>query len=227
MAIKYRLLSYPLNIKTPLYGDTGPLKIKAARQIKKNDSCNTFELSFINHSGTHIDAPKHFYNKGRSVSEYSIREFIFNCPYLISCPKAEDELILSKDIKFIPRECDMLLLKTGFYKYRNSEKYKKHNPGISLEAAKWLRSNYPFIRALGIDTISFSAFQNRGVGRKAHEILLKEDDLSGNALFLIEDLNLSGRFNNLKKVYAIPFFVEGIDSSPCTVFAELKLQSFK
>jgi|SRR3990167_2729810 len=220
MVNKYRLFSYPLNIKTPLYGDVAPLKIKALRQIKKRDSCNTFEVKFINHSGTHIDTPKHFYDNGRAISQYLIKEFIFYYPCLIDCSKKKDELISVRDIKFIPKRCDILLLRTGFYKYRNYEKYRKHNPGISLEAARFIRLNYPFIRALGIDTISVSAFQNREVGRKAHEILLKEDGLSGKPLFLIEDLNLSGSFNKLKKVYAIPFFIEGIDSSSCTVFGE-------
>lgn len=220
MFSKFRLLSYPLNIKTPLYGDTEPLKIKAVRQIKKNDSCNTFEVKFINHIGTHIDTPKHFYESGRSISQYGIKDFIFDCPYLINCPKDEDELILLEEMKSIPKKCDILLLRTGFYKYRNCEKYRKHNPGISLKAAKWLRSNYLSIRAVGIDAISFSPFQSREIGRGAHAILLNKGDFPGNPLFLIEDLDLSGRFNNLKKIYAIPFFIEGVDSSPCTVFGE-------
>jgi len=211
----YKLLSYPLNFQTPLYGNIEPIQIK----IKEQDSIMTARISFSNHSGTHLDAPRHFFKSGRSISDYSIEELIFNSPLLIDCPKKENELITIDDLKSI-RDCDLLLIRTGFYKYRGSEKYRLCNPGISPETAEWIRRNHPAIRAIGIDTISISAFQKREVGRRAHQILLKSNGFPGDPVLLIEDLNLSGEFNKLKKVYAIPLFIEGVDSMTCTVIGE-------
>ncbi|MDD4910434.1 MAG: cyclase family protein [Candidatus Omnitrophica bacterium] len=220
MAGKYRLLSYPLEEGMPFYGGAGLFEIKPDKQIKRNDSCNTFEVGLSNHAGTHIDAPRHFYDTGRPIAEFPITDFIFSRPHIIDRPKDKDELISEDDVRGIPDGCDLVLFRTGFYKYRKDEKYMKHNPGISAEAARLLRSEYPFLKAAGIDAISFSAFQNREAGRQAHGILLKEDGFPGGPLFLIEGLNLEGRFDDLRAVYAVPLFIKGVDSAPCTVFGE-------
>jgi kynurenine formamidase len=214
---EYRLLSYPLNEKTPLYGDAKPLNITNERQIRKGNSCNTCMVSIFNHAGTHIDAPKHFVESGRSLSEYSINDFIFASPCVIECPKKDAELVLPEDLKLTDNKCDILLVRTGFYRYRGEGRYRTHNPGISPEAAEWLRVKHPHIRAVGLDTISVSSFQNRDAGRKTHQIFLKNDGYPGDPMLLIEDLNLSGEIRNLKKVYAIPLFIEGVDSMSSTV----------
>lgn len=221
MSRKYKLLSYPLNSQTPLYGDTTPLRIKPIKQIAKGDSCNNFELYLSNHCGTHMDAPRHFDDHGRSLFEYAIDELIFQAPCLVDCPKEADELIMPEDLRLI-NKCDLLLIRTGFYRYRGTDKYRLHNPGVSPDAAKWLRSNYPGIRAIGIDTISFSAFQKREAGREAHKLLLSDKNYPGKPVLLIEDLNLSEELKGIYRIIAIPLFVEGIDSMAATVICEYR-----
>ncbi len=216
----FKLLSYPLSEKTPLYGETKSVIVEAEKQISKGDSCNTFYLKFSNHSGTHIDSPNHFYENGRSLSQYSIEEFIFTKPFLLDIEIGEGQLITSKFLKNIPT-CDLLLIRSGFYKYRNLEKYKFNNPGISVEAAKTIRENYPDIRAIGVDFISISSYSHREEGRQSHRILLDPCYHKNSPILLIEDMNLSDDLAGLKKVFAVPIFFEGVDSMPCTVIGEL------
>ncbi len=90
-------------------------------------------------------------------------------------------------------------------------------------AAKWadrsdkpLRKELKFIKAIGIDTISITAFQRKEEGRSAHKILLKKSN-SGRPMLIIEDLNLSMEYANFSRIFAIPIFIKGIDSAPCTV----------
>lgn len=215
----YKLLSYPLNGKTPIYGKKYFFRSKAERQIKKGDTCNTFVLTFLNHCGTHIDAPRHFFNRGRPIAEFNIKELIFSRPFMIDLPKPSNGLIKKEDLENISK-CDILLIRTGFYKFRRLDKYIFQNPGISAEAADSIRRRYPFVRAIGIDSISISGYQNRPEGRQAHRILLTKNGYLGKPLLLIEDMNLARLIPALKKIYVVPLFMEKIDSAPCTVIGE-------
>ncbi len=220
MTTRYRLLSYALSPDTPAYGDTKPLRLKARKQIKAGNSCNTFEVSFENHLGTHIDCPRHFFDDGTPLAKFNVNDFVFKKPYIIDCSKKANEMISVKDINKIPKKSDMLIMKTGFYKKRKNMDYRRQNPGFSKEAAEWIRLNRPLLRAIGIDCISISAFKNRGVGREVHRILLDEKRVSGKAIFLVEDMDLSANLTGLSKIYAFPFFIERVDSAPCTILGE-------
>lgn len=220
MNIKFRLLSYYLDRYTPLYGDTPAVKITYERQIKNGDSCNTAVITFQNHSGTHIDAPRHFFDSGRRISDFAIGDFVFCSPQVIDCPKRRNQLVMPGDLKSL-RKCDLLLIRTGFHRYRKRREYRLNNPGISPGAALLIRRRHPHIRAVGIDSISISAFKNRPRGRQAHKILLTEDHFPGRPVCLIEDMDLSGNLKNLKKVYVAPLYFKKIDSISCTVIGEI------
>ena len=71
------LLSHKLNIKTPGFNNSETIKIKPVKEIKNGGSSNNYNISLPNHSGTHIDSSKHFDDKGKSIAEYSIENFIF------------------------------------------------------------------------------------------------------------------------------------------------------
>jgi len=219
MKKQYRLLSYPLTIDTYGYGGKRPVRIKEDSAISKGDSCNTFILNLPNHIGTHIDCPNHFYNSGKGPWQYKVRNFVFSNPVVLSCPKSANEMVIEEDIKsnyLRLKKADLLLLKTGFYKYRGTYRYGAENPGIAPEAAEFIRKHLGNIRCIGIDTVSVSPYKNRELGRRTHKIFFKNTHKSA-PLRIIEDMDLSGKLDGLKEVYVVPLLVRDIDSSPCTV----------
>lgn len=223
MTVKFRL-SYNLSKNTPLYGGIGKIDFPYEKNINNGDTCNTHNLFFNNHAGTHIDAPYHFDNYGKKICDYNIDDFIFNRPAVIEIPKKAGELLISNDLKnddILKRCCnaDLILIKTGFGKFRGIEDYYLRNPGISESAINFIRENFKSVRCLGIDTISVSSFMHREEGRKSHRAALQCNP----EILLIEDMNLMeiNSSMNIKKVYCIPLFIENIDASPVTVFAEL------
>jgi len=215
---KYRILSYPLSNDTPVYAGDPPLSIEPAKSMPKGNSCNTFKITFCNHSGTHVDAPAHFDMKGRPISDYGMEELIFNRSCIVDCLKGPDEFITPEDLKNTGTKCDLLLVRTGFDRYRSKEEYVMRNPGVSTEAAEWIRRERPNIRAVGIDTISVSPHADREGGRKTHRIFLQKGIFKSDPVILIEGLRLGGAAK-LKTVYVVPLFIDGADSSPCTVLA--------
>jgi kynurenine formamidase len=215
----FKLLSYPISEKTPLYGGKGKVCIHSLKEIGKGNSCNTFMISFGNHTGTHIDAPRHFYSRGSPIDSYRIDDFIFLRPFVLNCQKDPDELIEPGDLKGIGK-CDIVLIKTGYHKFRGLKKYVFNNPGFSSAAARYVRDRYPFIKAVGIDTVSITPYQNRAEGRAAHKVFLEQNRRKGAGVLLIEDMDLSGDLRFLKCIYAVPLFVRNIDSAPATVIGE-------
>jgi kynurenine formamidase len=135
---------------------------------------------------------------------------------------SDSKLIGAKDIN-CPRAaldtCELLLLRTGFSRYRqtDSKRYCERNPGISADFARWLVGNCPRLICAGIDAISFAAAEHLAEGIEAHKIVFNQ----ARPVLLIEDLNLAYDLSKLLRVHIIPFFIEGVDSCPCTVIAEV------
>ncbi|MEM2910193.1 MAG: cyclase family protein [Nitrososphaerota archaeon] len=215
------LLSHKLSTATPVYAGGPSLKLRPLRQIIKGDSSNSYIIEMLNHLGTHVDAPRHFDPFGRSIADYGIENLTFRRPLLLNMPKQDSELITAEELEVYKNkiaEADMLLIKTGFQKFRSPEpeRYSMHNPGLSSGAANYIVKTFPKLRALGLDTISLSSVDHREDGRLSHKTLL-----SGRDFFIVEDMDLSKLTDSPKLVIVVPLFVEGIDSAPCTVLAEV------
>ena len=216
---RYIKLSYNISGDTPLYHGTPPVVIEKVKEISKGNSCNTYLITLLNHVGTHVDTPKHFFNLGRAISEYSIEELVFQKPLIVDCPKKINEVIEIDDIASLmsSTDADILLIRTGFYKYRKKDIYCYKNPYLSPRAAEYLRENFSTLKAIGIDCISISSYGKRDMGKKAHKILLKKDGFKGCPVLIIEDLYLPYEIKKLDELIVSPVFIKGIDSAPCTV----------
>jgi len=212
------LLSYNISENTPLYGNGKGISITSDKEISKGDSCNTLNITFPNHTGTHIDLPCHFDPNGISLSDYSPNFWEFNQVELVDLSNKikECELISSdKFLKIKNPEIDLLLIKTGFWKFRGTDKYTLTPPGISSKVAEYLRRKFPKLRCIGMDIISISSFSHRDEGRKAHHAFLNPEN--GNPILLIEDMNL-GNAISFNKVIVAPLMIESADGTPCTIF---------
>ena len=59
-----------------------------------------------------------------------------------------------------------------------------------------------------------------GEGIRCHQALLGFGREDGRRILIIEDLNLPLDLPPPKRVIALPLFITGVDSAPCTVVAE-------
>lgn len=212
-----RYLSHALKDAVPTYGNTkSRLVIRAKKDIKKGDSCNTYELRLENHWGTHIDAPAHFFNNGKRISDYTAGHWFFRYPCVIDVPLKKGEIIGLKDIpERISKKCDIVLVKTGFCRFRGRRGYSLSGPAIDPSLAVWLRRNTN-VRAIGLDFVSAGSYKNRPLGRRTHRAFLDPAG-QGHPILIIEDMDLSANLGRLEWLYAVPLLIEKVDSAPCTV----------
>jgi arylformamidase len=215
----YLELSHHLTADTPLAPGVPPIQIRHHSSIERGDLSNLFVLHFSNHTGTHIDAPLHFLRNGLPISQFGLEEFVFEQPFCVDIPLGDGEMFRARDLEpYFAQisDCDLLLLRTGYTRVRRTDpaRYRIFAPGMSVEGARYLLEQFPKLRALGLDTISLASMQHLEEGLEAHRVLLGGKD---RRFLIIEDMNLDRDLSDLKRVLALPLFIDGVDSAPCTV----------
>jgi len=176
----------------------------------EKDGYNEKKLNICTHIGTHMDAPSHFIERGKSIDEYAVENFI-GLSLIIDVSNLDK--IAIKDL--LPYEdainnCDFVILKTGWYKYWNKEEYLYNYPSLTEDAAKWLCEFS--IRGIGIDAISIDKFDS--IEFEIHNTILSRGRL------IIENLNnLDLIKSNIFTLVATPLKIKGGDGSPIRAVA--------
>ena len=215
-------LSHYISDKTPGYGGQSIFTCEESSSIKKGKSSNSSLWRMNNHSGTHIDFPKHFDDAGKTLSDYPANFWFFNEIGFINYAASSSEIIGVEQLNLgnINRETDFLIIKTNFEKFRGQEIYWNENPGFSPDLGHFLRNNFPKLRAIGFDSISLTSFQHRELGRQAHRAFLA--NYNGlEPILIVEDMKLGELNQKPKRVVCLPFMADDADGSPVTVTAEL------
>jgi arylformamidase len=200
------------------------LQLERRTYVAPGSTLNLFSVHFaVDHQGTHLDTPYHFYDQGKRITDFVVEDFVFEHPVVLDVRKGDAALITPSDLTpHLDRlaQCDMLLLRTGFSQYRSVDwmRYARSNPSVSGDAARYLMKGFPGIRAVGIDSISIEYEGSHDHGFPAHHAFLSDPN---HPVLLLEDVNLDFDLSGITRVFALPLFIEGIGGFPCTVVAEL------
>ena len=222
-------LSYIIKENSPLYGNSDALSLRKTSNIHCGGTSNNTEITLPAHCGTHIDAPYHFDEQGKTLEQYPANYWCCNSPFIIEYQAHANEIIgceqILRQLETIPSETDILILKTNFGDIRTSgpeSDYIFNGPGLSPDIGIWLRKNRN-IKMIGFDFISLSSYSNRELGREAHKAFLCKnyEGLNGSApILIIEDMDLTCLDVNPKKLTVLPLRFENSDGAPVTVIAE-------
>ena len=205
---------------------SGTMRIEPFESMQKGDRLNTYNVTLFNHFGTHMDGPNHFNGQGRQLYELELSTFIFEKPLLVDIPKGRGELVEPEELMRFDeaiRAADLLLVRSGFSAMRASDNraYSEEGPAISARAAELIVERYQNLKAVGMDWISLSSPLHLEDGIRAHQIMLGKT--GAEPVLIIEDIDLSGLDpDTLETVFALPLFIEGIDSAPVTILAKIR-----
>ena len=177
MTLKFIDLTLPISEKIPTFpGSPQPIFIQW--ENIKDDGYNLELLFLSSHTGTHLDAPYHFLEKGKKIHEISLKRLIINA-ILVKIRKRGDQPITKTDIqKFekkhgkIPNESTVIFW-TGWQKMIKNDSYFVSNPGLSVTAAKYLISKKTNL--VGIDSPSIDLGKEKRF--LVHHLFAKNDVL--------------------------------------------------
>jgi arylformamidase len=163
-------------------------------------------LSFDSHLGTHIDAPAHMLEDGKTLDRLPL-DFFAGRGLIVNVEK--DVRIIDKDAllkyKDILEVTDFLLFKTGWSRLWGTPEYFKDFPILSLEALDWLL--HFRLRGIGFDAISADPVESKDFPN--HFRIFK------NGLIIIENLKFPEEISEEEgDFFCFPLPFENADGSP-------------
>jgi len=202
--MKYINLSVPITADMPVYPGDPKTKIIQAGELQK-DGFEVHILSMLNHSGTHIDAPSHMIEGGKSLDKFPLEAFVGRGVY-IKIEEATFDLdsLKQSDIQ----KDDIVLFHTGMSDHANKSTYFEEYPAIPQNVAEYLVEKQ--VKMVGVDTYSVDHEQFI-----AHKILLQHD------ILILENLtSLEALADKQFMIYAFPLNLS-LDGSPVRAVAEI------
>jgi arylformamidase len=198
-------VSVPLDANVPVYPGNTPYTLEAVKRIARGDSSNVSTLHLSAHSGTHVDAPRHFFDEGPGAEALPL-EMLFGRARVIEVTSRKgigaDELAafdLSEDIR--------VLVKTSNSRLWGSPEFHKDYVGVTEAGAKYLLEHG--IKVVGVDYLSVEEFKKPGA--PAHHVLL------GGGIIVIEGLNLRDVEPGIYELFCLPLALVGSDGAPARV----------
>ena len=181
----------------------------------KDDGYNLELLFLSSHTGTHLDAPYHFLEKGSKIHEISLKKLVSNA-VLIKSRKKRNETITKTDIQKFEKKYGKIesfssvVFWTGWQRNLQKDNYFTKNPGLSVSAANYLASKK--VSLVGIDSPSIDL----GADSKfpVHHIFSKKGILIVENLANLEKI----RFPKFHLV-VLPLKLKGATGSPVRAIA--------
>jgi len=175
---------------------------------------NAERLIFFTHIGTHIDAPQHRKNNGKTIDIMPLNTFIGPATAIDLYHKGVDEGIFPDDLKSYEKNMKkIVILCTGWGEKRsNTDMYINHSPWLSKEAALWLMEHG--ICGVGIDHFSIGGANPDRV-EAPHDILLSA------GIWILEGLLLPKEILNIRNLHiiALPLLLKGGSGAPARAIA--------
>lgn len=171
---------------------------------------NTSSYLLGSHTGTHIDAPRHFVNNGRCIDEISVQDLCGEITIVDLCRFGRGKVIQVTDIASIAVTSKMLFV-FGWCKYWNTEQYYREYPYFSNEAIRFLIEKG--LTFMAMDTPSPDPVKDIHLKEESmnHKLLLQHNVI---LLEYVTNTNLIN-FNNQYEIIALPLKIMGGDGAPC------------
>ncbi|MDQ8189851.1 cyclase family protein [Roseibacillus persicicus] len=209
-----------IDLTATLTPETPGVSWESAKDLKR-DGWNARLLHLYSHSGTHMDAPRHFgcsHEIGTTIDELPLETFL-GPARVVHLDVSAGELLQPAHLgelaaDFVPGQA--LLLQTGWAAHRgNLEVFRNQLPRVSVELARWCVEKK--VRVLGVEPPSVADVNDLAEVTKIHEVLLSGGVTIVEGLINLDQLPGEEEFT----LGAFPLKIEGGDGSPCRAFAHL------
>ena len=181
----------------------------------KDDGYNLELLFLSSHTGTHMDAPYHFLEKGAKIHEISLKKLVSEA-VLIQSSKKSNESVTKTDIQKFEKKhgkiasFSSVIFYTGWQRNLQKKYYFTKNTGLSVSAAKYLASKK--VSLVGIDSPSIDL----GTDSKfsVHQIFAKK------GILIVENLaNLEKIKSSKFHLVVLPLKLKNATGSPVRAIA--------
>lgn len=204
--VRIHEVSLPIHPGMLVWEGDPPVEIETLKTVAQNGSqVSRFVLG--SHTGTHIDAPNHFLEKGSGIDSINL-EKLFGPAYVVDLEGIDHPEIIPLDYaRVVLGAGSRILFKTGNSKLLHGHTFPSSYTSLSLEAAQDLASRGVVL--VGIDFLGIEKRKNPG--HPVHVALLEA------GIVLVEGLDLSQVSEGEYDIACSPLLVVGADGSPARV----------
>lgn len=177
---------------------------------------NITQFSMSTHQGTHLDAPFHFYDDGRTIDEIPLDRFYGPASLVDLAPGHTLEAQIPLDVEMFEPHEDLfkpgakIIYRTGWDRMFGKPEFFSDFPTLTLDAAKWIADRK--IGMLGMDTPTPSTDW-----KECHLILLK----AGVEIVIVEGLTNLEKLPPSFTFMGFPLNIEGRDGAPIRAVARV------
>ncbi len=198
-------ISLTISPTLPTWPGDPALELEQIESMDKGASANVTHISAAVHLGTHVDAPHHFLNDGRTVESLPLSILTGPC-YVVQLPDGV-EAITADMLERMELTFDFKRILFGT---RNSHlwakgetKFQTDFVAITEDGAEWLVERG--VQLVGVDYLSVAPY---GDSAPTHTVLLKA------GVVVVEGLNLSQISRGFYDLYCLPLKIAGSDGAP-------------
>lgn len=198
-------VTVPLDCNVPTYPGNTPFQLEAIKRLANGDSSNVSTIHLSAHAGTHVDAPRHFFDDAPGAEQLAL-EMMCGRARVIELTTRKG--ITSHDLAdFDLTEDVRLLIKTHNSRLWGEPVFHDDFVGVTESGARFLVEHG--IKLLGVDYLSVEEFKKPHA--PAHRALL------GAGTIVIEGLNLRDVDPGTYELFCLPLSIVGADGAPARV----------
>ncbi len=173
---------------SPVYQGDPETNIERIKSIENGDEYNLSYISMTAHAGTHIDAPKHFWEDGKSITELRLNTFFGKCTVI-----TVKGILTGEHMERLLPYCKKRILFHG-----DGETFLSHSAAIVLANSR--------VVLVGTDADSIAPSFDE---EKTHR------ELARAGISVLENLNLSAIKDGDYDLCAFPIKLGGLEAAPC------------
>lgn len=197
-------ISVSLNDESIVFPGDTPYGRTMVQTLLGGDDCNLSEMTMSAHTGTHMDAPYHFFKNGKTIDRFPVERFILSARVvLIESPVAVEPVELEK-VKIQPGEAILFKTCNSTESRIEDDVFRENFIYLSQKGADWCVRKK--VGLIGIDYISIEKFDSKDFS--VHRKIL------GNDIPILEGINLKSVPEGRYTLYCFPLKISGGDGAP-------------
>jgi len=198
-------ISLPISPNLPVWPGDPPLELEQVGFMDQGADANLSQLNASVHSGTHLDAPHHFMNDGRTIEQLSLEVLTGRC-YVTQLPDGIEAI--TADVlegSSLPADTPRILFGTSNSRLwsRGETTFYEDFVAVTEDGAQWLVEHD--IRLVGVDYLSVAPYSDPV---PTHRVLL------GAGIVVVEGLDLSAAPRGFYELYCLPLKLVGAEGAP-------------
>ena len=196
-------ISVPLVHGGLVYPGNPPIGISPQQEVAKGASANVSLLSFGSHTGTHVDAPKHFFDDGLGVDALPLD--VLMGPAMVICVDDAVMAVGEKELRLHElKGHSRVLIKTRNSAFIREKEFHNDYTYLAPDGAAYLASLG--VKLVGVDYLSIEQFHSGH--HKTHRTLLEK------GIVIVEGLDLSAPPMGPYELRVLPLRLANLDGAP-------------